>query len=210
MTSMITFKNLGCLKNGSLEFELNALNIKYGLNGIGKTTIVEGIVAKLAGTLDQNDTLIPFSDPDAKPQITLPGNIKTCEVYNADFVDRIKVETPFSDSAFEVLVESPEIEEANGAINNFYHTLEDLVFSEALQSYCKQVNEIVGSIGKQGFSGTKANTRGFKNGVAKVDLSQYPALSGFQNLFEHSKFFDWFKWRESGGTYILDDHCPYC
>lgn len=42
----ILLENCNCIKNGCIKIETNALNIKYGLNGVGKSTLSRAIYLK--------------------------------------------------------------------------------------------------------------------------------------------------------------------
>lgn len=49
----LVIRNCNCIKNAEIEIVENTLNIKYGLNGTGKTTISEAIFAKSSGNDDR-------------------------------------------------------------------------------------------------------------------------------------------------------------
>lgn len=63
---IINIKNVGSIKNGSIVIQENSLNIKYGYNGIGKSTISNAIKAYIENgalsdefkTFGSNNTLV--------------------------------------------------------------------------------------------------------------------------------------------------------
>lgn len=58
----ILLENCNCIKNGCIKIETNALNIKYGLNGVGKSTLSRAIYLKSNKNEEEIRNLLPYGE----------------------------------------------------------------------------------------------------------------------------------------------------
>ena len=56
----IQIENCNVIDSGSIDIEPHKLNIKYAINGTGKSTIAKAIQAKVTGNEDGLKQLLPF------------------------------------------------------------------------------------------------------------------------------------------------------
>ena len=56
----ILLENCNCIKIGCIKIETNALNIKYGLNGVGKSTLSRAIYLKSNKNEEEIRNLLPY------------------------------------------------------------------------------------------------------------------------------------------------------
>ena len=62
---VIGLTNCNCIKKADVVIEEGALNIKYGLNGTGKSTISKAIYAKARNNQEEIDKLKPFGEENS-------------------------------------------------------------------------------------------------------------------------------------------------
>ena len=99
----VNIRNCNNIKNTDITIEKNSLNIKYGMNGTGKSTI-----AKALANRDQLSELKTFGS-NLEPEISMSENINKVEIFNNDFINRIIFNgSEVIDNGFEIFVKTEE------------------------------------------------------------------------------------------------------
>lgn len=66
----IKIRNCNCIKSADIQIEEKTLNIKYGSNGTGKSTISKAVFLKTHGNEKELQTLLPYdADKDQKCEV---------------------------------------------------------------------------------------------------------------------------------------------
>lgn len=114
----ITIENCNNISKGELALEKNKLNIKYGMNGTGKSTLSTAI--SLISQGKALDELKPFgSDEDVMQTINLSQNIQVVKVFNEEFVNNMVFkENEVIDNAFDVFIRTPDYEQKRAELDN--------------------------------------------------------------------------------------------
>ena len=87
----ITIESCNSIDLADISLQKGRLNIKYGPNGIGKSTIAKAMVSQIRqdGTLD---ALIPFKrrgkDTQNKPKVNGASLLKSALVFDEDYVNQ--------------------------------------------------------------------------------------------------------------------------
>lgn len=107
----ITIENCNNILNGELILEKNKLNIKYGMNGTGKSTLSTAI--NLASQGKSLDELKPFGSKEGEnPIINLSETFNVVKVFNEEFVDNMVFkESKVIDNAFDVFIRTSDYEQ---------------------------------------------------------------------------------------------------
>ena len=85
----ITIENCNNISKGVISLEEEKLNIRYGMNGTGKSTLSTAILLFSQGK--SMDDLKPFgSDDEVIPKISIDGDIQSVRVFNEEFVNSKK------------------------------------------------------------------------------------------------------------------------
>lgn len=158
--NVITIKNCNNINEAQISLTKNMLNIKFGYNGTGKSTISEAI--RLKADDSGLDALTPFSDEeitdDKKPFV---GGIPfhKVKVFNEGYIHQylFKPEGIFSDS-YSVLLKSNDCEELSEQISDLLSDLQETFCQDdsiqdlngMLSEYMTAVNYASGSINKRG------------------------------------------------------------
>ena len=120
----IKIENCNNIKDGNVKVEEGKLNIKYGINGTGKTTIAKAIEYSLDGEkLTSLQTY--YSDNPAK--ITITPSIQKIMVFNEDFVNQIVfVQDEVIEKSFEVFLKTSNYDQKKEALDNHLEKLHEL------------------------------------------------------------------------------------
>ena len=87
----ITIENCNSINQAEINIKKNSLNIKYGPNGLGKSTIAKAIVSQARddGTLIG---LMPFKNRDkdgaGQPKVSGVQDFNSAMVFDEDFVNQ--------------------------------------------------------------------------------------------------------------------------
>ena len=106
------FEEIGLTK-GSIEIETGKLNIKYAINGTGKSTIAKAIAAFCNDDAQKKAELLPFKyrgDNNKKlPAISGLDEIKTIAIFNEDYISNYLFQPDdLLKGTFDVFIKSPE------------------------------------------------------------------------------------------------------
>ena len=212
---IIEIKNCNNIREAHVSLLEGALNIKFGYNGTGKSTISEAIRLKIEG--ENLNGLAPFSDGEAYENNTpyvgeLPFH--KVKVFNDEYIRKylFKTEGIFDDS-YSVFLRSRECDELTSQINALLSELQDSVFqgdsirdlATTLSSYTSTVKYSDSGVSKRG--GVGEVLKGGGAGFNKYhDLDKYKPF--YSNTAE--KVTSWAVWRTKGIDQMNGDACPFC
>ncbi len=211
----ITIKNCNNIRRAEISLTEGALNIKFGYNGTGKSTISEAIRLKMEGK-DLNG-LTPFWATDLEDDnVPCVGDIPfhTVKVFNDAYIQQylFKPEGIFADS-YGVLLRSQECDELARQINELLSELQDSVFQgdsirtliDTLDTYTSAVKYSSAGVSKRGGIGEV-----LKGGGAGFE--KYPVLDRYKPFYlsTAAKVANWAKWRTEGIKQMNGYTCPFC
>ena len=102
----IRIENCNNIDLANIELKENSLNIRYAMNGTGKSTIGKAIQL-LAGYNDL--TQLKTFGSDKEPNVEIPENINNVLLFNEDFVNTIVFkESDVIENAFDVFIKSDD------------------------------------------------------------------------------------------------------
>ena len=114
----ITIENCNNISKGVISLEEEKLNIRYGMNGTGKSTLSTAI--SLFSQDEGLDDLKPFgSDDEIIPTISIDGDIQGVRVFNEEFVNNMVFkESTVIDNAFDVFIRTSDYEQKRQNLDN--------------------------------------------------------------------------------------------
>ncbi|WP_312502938.1 hypothetical protein [Lacrimispora sp.] len=216
--SNVKVKNCNCIKEATIEIEDKTLNIKYGCNGTGKSTLSKAIYAKAKNDIEKLQLLRPYGiesdDTLQQPQIE---NIKFTKVnvFDETYVNSyLFEEKSFLENSFRVFLKSDDCDKLVIEIEKLLSDLQGIFQqSEAIQKlriflpgYFDTVKYSDGQISKKGGVGEfiKGNGGGFDK---YKELKAYKPFYEKRDLVSVSK---WAKWRNDGIKQMNGCSCPFC
>lgn len=128
--TMLEILNCNNIDSAKLNLEKNKLNIKYAMNGTGKSTIARAIELQLRGDGSIKE-LTPFklreaADDKNQPSLTGLDGIKTVAIFNDEFINQFvfKQDEVLANS-FEVFVKTADYEKQISAIEAIITSIKD-------------------------------------------------------------------------------------
>lgn len=216
---MIKIKNCNCIKDADISIVENSLNIKYGTNGTGKSTIGNAISLVAQNELDKLRTsLCPYTanpaNSEEMPNVPEMPFTKV-KVFNDEYVNGYLFQgNGFFDDPFQVFLNSDATNQLMEKISDLLANLQS-VFQESenirmlrdfLPEYFEATKYKNGSIPKTGGVGEfiKGNGAGFEN---YAELNEYKPFYEGRSMKEVSS---WAKWRRDGIDRMNGGNCPFC
>ena len=115
LVHQVDIKYCNNIKSGSIQIEPNKLNIKYGINGTGKTTIAKAIQYSKDNNMLQNLKSY-FADEDASVVVT--PSFDNILVFNESFVDQVVFkEDKVIENTFEIFLKTPNYDEKKAQLD---------------------------------------------------------------------------------------------
>lgn len=209
----ITIENCNNISKGELILEKNKLNIKYGMNGTGKSTLSTAIDLISQGkTLDE---LKPFgSNEDDNPLVSLSENISKVKVFNEEFVNNMVFkESEVIDNAFDVFIRTPDYEQRRKELDDRLTKLK--VDIDTKPQIVQLRNDVSAFMGKLELnvagSSIKKNTN-YKAIIKKNNVYNIPdKLKKYSPIISDDEIcINWIDWKSKGDSFDTKGICPYC
>lgn len=214
MKKLIQIKNCNCISNVKIEITENALNIKYGPNGTGKSTISEAIFAQSNDKLDRLASLKPYgSNDECQPEV-INTDFHVVRVFDENYVNSYLFKgDEFFDDSFQVFLKSKECDSLVLEIEGLLNELHDLINATGeiqklrafLPMYLEAVKASDGTISRRG------GVAEFINGNGS-GFSHYSELDSYKSFYNRDlpTVSKWAKWRNDGIRQMQGDSCPFC
>lgn len=213
----ITIQNCNSIDEAVISLRRSALNIKYGPNGIGKSTIARSLVlrAQEDGSIDE---LLPFKyrGSNDHPSSTVHGadEISSVLVFDDRYVSQFVFQRDeVLKNSFEIFINTDEYKAGLAEIESMFDALKDSFsqqseFDQAVIDFT-QLRDAFG-VTK---SGALAKTsRGFKALGMAGKLNNIPIkLKGYEGFLQSKDPAGWISWQSKGKTFLdLSENCPFC
>ena len=218
MGTTIKIRNCNCIADADIHLEENALNIKYGANGTGKSTVCKAIFAKASDDAEKMAKLRPYgieeNDEEHQPDVAeMPySNVR---VFDETYVNSYLFQgASFLENSYKVFLHSDKCEQLKEEINVLLAKLQN-IFEENedvkelygfLPKYFDTIKFSNGKIQKRGGVGEflKGNGGGFEN------YSEIKSYSPFYENRDMGTVSKWAKWRNDGIKQMNGESCPFC
>lgn len=210
--------NCNNIKNGIINIEKNKLNIKFGINGTGKSTIAKAIQYKIVNKEKLKD-LLPFSlrnknPTNLKPEVEIDEEIKSVSIFDEEYVKEFLFkQDELVSNSFEIFIKTPKyieltenIEKQLEKIKNVFSSNKELKQSildfESLSKSFKTT--------QKGLSDASAISKGLENGN-KIENIPSNLVEYKPFLQNKDKCVSWLDWQIKGNNFSEGyENCPYC
>jgi len=214
---MIKFEILNCnnINSATIKLKKNHLNIRYAMNGTGKSTIAQAINC-IATNKDNYNTnnisdLKPF-DSELEPTCQSSAPINNCMLFNESFVDTIVFqESEVIQNSFDVFIKTPEYEERQKKINERLDKIHVAVNNNEDLKTLVMVGRMV--LSKFGVTQTGAlrKSGNLKSLLESDSIFTLPdVLKDYQPMMNKDYKLEWVGWKNEGSTYDDNKICPFC
>lgn len=230
-TASLTFENIGNLSQAKIKVALGCLNIKFGSNGIGKTTLIKALKYEFGEQSSEDEieqeespnSIIPLRDLNLIPTISSTETVPGVLTYDRNYFSTIfENDSDVLHDTYKLVVKSGEYDDAIRQLRKDINSLVNYANNPAISNFMELTNKLfskneliaLDSKGKK----VKKNDSLFKSyatvGPKNVSLSQDSNVSEY-SIYVSSPFASsWLAWLEKYKFNILQvdgaDICPFC
>ena len=234
----VCLKNCSNIDYGEIQIKESYLNIKYAINGTGKSTISNAIEGLIKNSLD---TLIPFKYyaenskgalPDVhKPTVEIYGErqdsgvfrmedspIKSVKIFNEDYVNKFTlIGDDVVPNSFEIYVKTPDYEKKMKEIDSLIKEIKEFFrknvdLDDIIARFDLFLKKIVKPGKQKAYSTTSPLYKALNGGNKTVDVPD--EFKDYKGFITRSDSGQWASWQENGNVFFDWDgehaHCPYC
>jgi energy-coupling factor transporter ATP-binding protein EcfA2 len=213
----ITIKNCNSIGEAAISLRPGSLNIKYGPNGLGKSTIARALTLRTEGE-GSLEELTPFKhradDDGPRPEVTGAESISTVLTFNETYVSQFVFQRDeVLKNSFEIFINTDEYQQGLKDIASMFEALketftEETEFDEALTSF----KELHGTFNLTKAGALAKTSKGYKALGMGGKLNNIPKpLLGYKGFIESEDPANWILWQSKGKAFLeLSDNCPFC
>lgn len=214
----IKLNNCNCIDEASIKLEEKRVNIKYALNGVGKSTIAKAIELSAKGT-DALKELFPFKfrekmdDPKCQPAISGIDGIKSVAIFNDEYIDQfVFKQDEVINNSFEIFVKNSDYDSHMERIEKLIIEIkETFKNSKDLEQIIVDLVNLSDCFGKSksGYSAAGSIGKGIGKGNKVNNIPK--GLESYSEYLKSKENVKWLKWQISGNDFIeISKCCPYC
>ncbi|OMF06417.1 AAA family ATPase [Paenibacillus sp. FSL H7-0942] len=213
----INIHNCNNIDSGNIHIENGRLNIKYAINGTGKSTIAQAISLHVSGQSLKD--LRPFKylndgEDDHNPSVMISDTLQRVAVFNEKYIETYAYQKDeLVANSFEIFVKTPKYEEHMRAISELISGIQTAFRDDPeLDALINDLTTFIEGFGKtqNGYSKTSelGKTIGKGNKLENVPSELAPYAPYLRTVGVNLK---WLKWQTEGKDYLeITDKCPYC
>jgi len=216
----IEINNCNNIDSGKVTIVEDLLNIKYAINGTGKSTISKAIQKSVTSRVSGKNELLelkPFkaiNDDSVISSVVGSEGISSVKVFDESYINEfIYQPDELLKGSFDILIRDEnydlvmaEIEELVSQIKSHFKEDQDI---EALIADFDGLSSSFGKPTKKGVHGSSAIAKALKGGNKVTNIPE--GLEAYQHFIQGENNVKWVKWQLDGGKFIEEsDNCPYC
>lgn len=208
------------IDNGKIKITEGLLNIKYAINGTGKSTVSKSIQKAVSSRLTGNNELMElkpfkaFDNDSIAPSVTGCEAVNNIKVFDEFYINEFAFQPDeLLKGSFDILIRSEnydsvmaEIEELVAQIKSHFNDDDEI---ETLIADFDELSNSFGKPTKKGMHGSSAIAKALKGGNKVVNIPE--GLEMYQNFIQGQDNVKWVKWQLEGAQFVEEsDNCPYC
>ena len=214
----VSLRNCNNISCATILVEENRLNIKYAINGTGKSTVSKAIEYGVANNAEGLTSLTPYQyigddNPNHAPSINgLPGDIRLA-VFDESYVEQyVFLEDELVKNSFEIFVKTANYDQRITEINRMVSSVRTIFDDNPeLDELMTAVTEFISVFGnsRTGIANNGALVKGISRGNLIQNIPE--GLEEYTPFLTDAQNSKWLKWQASGRTFMeLGDNCPFC
>lgn len=214
----IKISNCNSIDEAQIKITRGRLNIKYGPNGLGKSTIAKAISAHINddGTLAD---LLPFklrkTKTDKVPSVAGTDDLKSALIFDEAYVNQFAFQQDeVVKNSFEIFIKTPEYDAAMEQIAESFEGIRKAFGQSAeIEQTTKDLKDLRDAFGKANKDGSISKTskviKAFGDGNKIDNVPDH--LLPFETFIKSDNPSKWVGWQIKGNEFLKDgDVCPYC
>ena len=213
----VKIKNCNSIDEATIRIKKSSLNIKYGPNGIGKSTLAKAIVSKVRadGTLD---ALLPFKNrgkgDDQKPKVEGIDDLATALVFDEDYVNQFAFQQDeVVKNSFDIFIKTEDYVSAMAEIETLFLGIRKAFADNAdIEQTIKDLKELREAFGNSKTGSIPKTSKIHKAFGSGNKIDNVPErLKPFETFIKSQEPSKWIQWQIKGNDFLkLGDTCPYC
>lgn len=213
----ITIRDCNSITEAQVTLRRGSLNIKYGPNGIGKSTIAHALALNARGG-DALQDLLPFKyrqgGSGKAPAVEGAEEIKSVLVFDEHYVSQFVFQPDeVVKNSFEIFIKTPEYQAGIEELETIFESLKNVFLeNDALDDVIASFTELRNAFTITKSGGIAKTSKGFKALGVGGKLAAIPSpLIGFEKFLRSDDPAGWLSWQSKGKAYLrMSDNCPFC
>lgn len=214
--SEIVISNCNNINKAHIVIENNKLNIKYGINGTGKSTIAKAL--KYRSNPKDLGSLLPFkfieNNPDnVQPGITGAEEYNNIMIFDESYIEQFTFQQDeLVKNSFEIFIKDDKYQENIDAIEELFVDVKNIFRSDDnLVKIISNLQELSNSFSSTS-GGTAKNGKMYKAFGTGNKIENIPeGLEGYTEYLKSEQNTAWIKWQTSGNNFLeISSNCPFC
>ena len=213
----LKISNCNNIDNGEFDIVEGRLNIKYAINGTGKSTISKTIEAFVTNDQEKKHSLLPFkyytNGEENSPKLEGYDQFTKVAIFNEKYIeDYVYQRDELIKNSFEIFVKSPDYDKHLNEIEKLLEGI-NITFQNhpELEELIKKFQLFIDGFGKakSGYSAAGAIGKGIAKGNKITNIPV--GLEVYEPYLKNTENVKWIKWQLEGRQYLdMAEQCPYC
>ncbi|WP_213071509.1 AAA family ATPase [Acinetobacter wuhouensis] len=213
----IQIKNCNSIESAEIRIKKGTLNIKYGSNGLGKSSIAKAILASVSndGTLHK---LKPFKHRSFvgqfDPSVVGVEEINSVLVFDDTYVSQFAFQRDeVLKNSFEIFIKTDDFLAAMQEIETLFRGIKAAFDgNEDLSNAISDLKELRDAFGVTKTGELSKSSKGYKAFGSGNKIANIPEhLKPFEKFIKSEQPATWIAWQAKGNSFVeLSDNCPYC
>jgi ABC-type Mn2+/Zn2+ transport system ATPase subunit len=213
----IKVESCNSIDRAEISIKKGSLNIKYGPNGIGKSTIAKAIVGQIRGD-DAIKALVPFKNrgkEDApSPNVDGVSDLKSALVFDEEYVSQfVFQQDEVIRNSFDIFIRTPEYAAIMNEIDELLSGIKKAFASNVeIEQTLKDLNDLRDAFGSSKKGNIPKNSKIHKAFGSGNKIENIPdTLKPFATFIKSQEPSKWISWQIKGNEFLkLGNNCPYC
>lgn len=214
----IAIRNCNNIDSAEIAVTAGRLNIKYAINGTGKSTVAHAI--ELAANGKDLHGLVPYKylgesplSEEHSPSVSFSEELNGVAIFNEEYVNQYLFRpNELVENSFEVFIKTPDYDARMANIQNLIQDIQQTFRGNPeLDELISDLTTFISGFGKaqRGYSKTGSIGKGIAKGNKIINVP--PVLAEFTPYIQSEKNAAWLTWQSKGEEYLdLSEQCPYC
>lgn len=218
----VVIENCRSIDNASISIEPGKLNVKFGPNGTGKSSIAKALVSAVSESIGPD--LVPFKWLKEGSAENHPFNVSgldgitSVEVFDEEYVQSVVFQQDsLFPGSFDVFVRTPEFIDTENKLREQLEAIVKLSEREDVRRLAADLESFLANlVGNSGLDrnkkpkGSSPVVKALKEG--NTWAHEDPLLTPFKPILGQGPFKKWAAWHKQGRDYLslMEGVCPYC
>ncbi|OOY34026.1 hypothetical protein BOV88_12090 [Solemya velum gill symbiont] len=213
----INIQNCNSIESAEIQIVKGTLNIKYGPNGLGKSSIAKAILASVSDE-ESLQNLKPFKyralTGQFNPSVVGVEDIDSVLVFDDTYVSQFAFQRDeVLKNSFEIFIKTDDFLAAMQEIEALFQGIKEAFHgNEDLDNAISDLKELRDAFGVTKTGALSKSSKGYKAFGSGNKIENIPNhLKPFEKFIKCDQPATWIAWQTKGNSFLeLSDNCPYC